>query len=91
MARCARCSLREAEFTGCDLAGSLFDDCDLHLAAFGPGRYRACDLRGNDLSAVNGTHHLRQAVIDRVQLMELAVALAAELDITFGEDFPGRQ
>jgi hypothetical protein len=42
-------------------------------------------------SAVNGTHHLRQAVIDRVQLMELAVALAAELDITFGEDFPGRQ
>lgn len=48
------CSLREVEFTGCDLTGSLFDDCDLHLAKFGRGNYRGCDLRGNDLSVLDG-------------------------------------
>jgi uncharacterized protein YjbI with pentapeptide repeats len=81
-----RCSLREAEFTGCDLAGSLFDECDLSLATFGRGKYSTCDLRGNDLSAVTGAHHLKRIVIDRAQLMQLAKALAAELEVTFGDD-----
>ena len=86
----AGCSLREAEFTGCDLAGCLFDDCDLRLAGFGPGSYRGCDLRGNDLSAVSGAHHLKHIVIDRAQTIQLAEALAAELDVTFGDDLPDR-
>jgi len=81
-----RCSLREAEFTGCDLTGSLFHECDLFLAGFGRGRYKGCDLRDNDLSAVNGTQHLKRVVIDRAQLTQLAEALAAELDVTFGDD-----
>jgi uncharacterized protein YjbI with pentapeptide repeats len=82
----AGCSFREAEFTGCDLAGALFDDCDLQLAAFGRGHYRNCDLRGNDLSAVSGVHRLKHAIIDRAQLMQLAEALAAELEVTFGAE-----
>jgi uncharacterized protein YjbI with pentapeptide repeats len=82
----AGCALREAEFTGCDLAGSLFDDCDLRLAGFGAGSYRGCDLRGNDLSAVSGAHHLKHVVIDHAQTIQLAEALAAELDVTFGDD-----
>jgi uncharacterized protein YjbI with pentapeptide repeats len=81
-----RCSLREAEFRGCDLARSLFDDCDLGLADFGPGGYRGCDLRGNDLSAIRGVHHLRRVVIDRAQLLQLAEALAADLEVSFGDD-----
>jgi uncharacterized protein YjbI with pentapeptide repeats len=85
-----RCSLREAEFTACDLADSLFDDCDLRLTDFGRGSYRGCDLRGNDLSAVSGAHHLKRVVIDRAQLMHLAEALAVELDVTFGDDVPDR-
>jgi uncharacterized protein YjbI with pentapeptide repeats len=84
----ADCSLREAEFTGCDLAGSLFDDCDLRLTDFGPGSYRGCDLRGNDLSALSGTPHLKHIVIDRAQTMQLAAALAVELDVSFGDDRP---
>ena len=86
----AGCSLREAEFTGCDLAGSLFDDCDLGLAGFGPGSYRGCDLRGNDLSAISGAHHLKNVVIDHAQTIQLAQALAAELDVTFGDDLSDR-
>jgi uncharacterized protein YjbI with pentapeptide repeats len=82
----AGCSFREAEFTGCDLAGALFDGCDLRLAAFGRGHYRNCDLRGNELSAARGVHHLKHAIIDRAQLTQLAEALAAELEVTFGEE-----
>jgi len=87
----AGCSLREVEFTGCDLNGSLFDDCDLHLTRFGRGNYRGCDLRGNDLSVLTGTQHLKRVIIDRVQTMQLAESLAAELDVTFGDDLPGVQ
>src|SRR5580698_3864427 len=81
-----RCSLREAEFHGCDLTRSLFEDCDLGLADFGAGAYRGCDLRGNDLSSVSGAQHLRRVVIDRAQLLQLAEALAAELEVSFGDD-----
>jgi uncharacterized protein YjbI with pentapeptide repeats len=85
------CSLRETEFSGCVLAGALFDECDLTLAAFGRGNYRGCDLRGNDLSAVTGAHYLKRVIIDRFQLMQLAGALAAEMDVTFGEDLPEQE
>ena len=81
----AGCSLREAVFTGCNLTGCLFDECDLPAAEFGPGTYRRCDLRGNDLSAISGAPHLKQAVLDRAQLLQLAVALSAELGVTFGD------
>lgn len=85
-----RCSPREAEFTGCSLAGCLFDDCDLRLASFGAGYYRGCDLRGNDLSAVKGAASLRRAIIDRAQTMQLGEALAAELEMTVGDDEAGQ-
>ena len=78
-----RCSLREAVFTGCNLAGCLFDECDLSAAEFGPGHYRGCDLRGNDLSAISGAHHLKNIVLDQVQALQLAEALVAELGVTF--------
>lgn len=81
-----RCSLREAEFNGCSLPGSLLDDCDLSLTVFGPGSYRGCDLRGNDLSSVLGAHHLKRVILDRAQVLQLASALAAELDVSFGDD-----
>jgi uncharacterized protein YjbI with pentapeptide repeats len=81
-----RCSLREAEFRGCDLGRALFDECDLGLTDFGPGGYRGCDLRGNDLSAIRGVQHLSRVVIDRAQVLQLAEALAADLEVSFGDD-----
>jgi hypothetical protein len=36
--------------------------------------------------AVTGARHLKHVIIDRAQLMHLAGALAAELDVTFGDD-----
>jgi uncharacterized protein YjbI with pentapeptide repeats len=84
-----RCSLREAEFRGCDLGRSAFDDCDLELADFGPGSYRGCDLRGNDLSAIRGARHLSRVVMDRAQVLQLGLALAADLEVSFGDDRTG--
>jgi uncharacterized protein YjbI with pentapeptide repeats len=85
-----RCSLSEAQFTACELPGSLFDDCDLRLTEFGQGNYRESDLRGNDLSALSGTHHLKGVIVDRAQMMQLAEALATELNVTFGDDLAER-
>ncbi|MFF3750963.1 pentapeptide repeat-containing protein [Streptomyces sp. NPDC002018] len=82
----SKCSLREAAFTSADLGGVLFDGCDLRLTEFDGGKYRGCDLRGNDLSRVRGISALKQIVVDRSQTLQLAEALADELDITFGED-----
>jgi uncharacterized protein YjbI with pentapeptide repeats len=82
----AKCSLREAAFAACDLGAALFDDCDLRLAEFDGGKFRGLDLRGNDLSGLRGVTSLKKVVIDRAQILQLAEALAAELDVTYGED-----
>jgi uncharacterized protein YjbI with pentapeptide repeats len=79
------CSLREAQFANCDLSASLFDGCDLFSTTFGRGKYAGCDLRGNNMSAVNRAYNLKRIIIDRAQLVQLAEALAAELDVTFGD------
>jgi uncharacterized protein YjbI with pentapeptide repeats len=86
----AGCSLRETELIGCSLAGAAFDGCDLRLTGFGPGHYRRCDLRGNDLSAVIGAANLKRVIIDQVQTIQLGDALAAELKVTFGDEDPTR-
>jgi uncharacterized protein YjbI with pentapeptide repeats len=86
----AGCSLREAALMGCSLAGSLFNDCDLRQTAFGPGNYRRCDLRGNDLSVLTGASNLKRVIIDSAQTMQLGEALAAELEMTLGDNSPDR-
>jgi uncharacterized protein YjbI with pentapeptide repeats len=86
----AGCSLREAAFVAADLGAALIDDCDLRLTEFDGGTYRGLDLRGNDLSRLRGLSSLKQVVIDHAQTLQLAEALSAELDVTFGEDPDGR-
>jgi uncharacterized protein YjbI with pentapeptide repeats len=81
-----RCSLREAEFSGCDLTGTLWDKCNLAMTSFGNGKYSSCDLRGNDLSTARGVYHLRRVIIADAQLLQLSEALASELEVTFGSD-----
>lgn len=80
------CSLREARFSGGSLGKVLFDGCDLESTEFEPGGYAGCDLRGNDLSSVRGVANLRRVVIDPPQGMELAAALLADLEVSFGEE-----
>ncbi|MFJ2744823.1 pentapeptide repeat-containing protein [Streptomyces sp. NPDC087440] len=79
-------SLRETTFASADLSTALIDDGDLRLTEFDGGKYRGLDLRDNDLSQLRGLASLKQIVIDRAQTLQLAEALVAELDVTFGED-----
>ncbi|WP_283132814.1 pentapeptide repeat-containing protein [Rhizohabitans arisaemae] len=80
------CSLRETTFAATDLSGVAIDDCDLTLAEFDGGKYRNLDVRGTDLSSIRGLFSLKGIIIDRWQTRQLAEALAAELEVTFGED-----
>ncbi|ELP66107.1 hypothetical protein STRTUCAR8_01848 [Streptomyces turgidiscabies Car8] len=82
----AKCSLRETTFAAADLGAALIDGCDLRLTEFDGGKNRGLDLRGNDLSQLRGLASLKQIVIDHAQTLQLAEALAVELDVTFGED-----
>ncbi|MFI0219975.1 pentapeptide repeat-containing protein [Streptomyces lydicus] len=82
----AKCSLRETTFATADLCAALIDDCELRLTEFDGGKYRGLDLRGNDLSQLRGLASLKQVVIDHAQTLQLAEALAAELDVAFGEN-----
>ncbi|MHC3393908.1 pentapeptide repeat-containing protein [Streptomyces lavendulocolor] len=82
----AGCVLTEATFTDCDLSHVVFSECTLRLTAFGPGRYRSTDLRGNDLSTVRGVTHLVRVRIGTGQQHDLVQALVNELDITIDGD-----
>lgn len=82
----SRCSLRETTFAGSDLSGALFDNCDLRQTEFDGGKHRDLDLRGNDLSQLRGVASLKRVIIDRAQTVQLAEALAAELNLTYGDD-----
>jgi uncharacterized protein YjbI with pentapeptide repeats len=81
-----RCSLREADFENCYFSHALFEECELVLTNFGRGSYKGCDLRGNDLSSVTGIKNLKSVIINRYQMMQLAEAMAADLDVTFGDE-----
>lgn len=80
--------LRETTFVAADLSAALIDDCDLRLTEFDGGKYIGLDLRGNDLSQLRGLSSLKKTVIDQAQTLQLAEALAAELDVTYGENLP---
>ncbi|MGC0317482.1 pentapeptide repeat-containing protein [Kitasatospora acidiphila] len=79
----SKCVLTEASFNGCDLSGAVLDSCTLQLTELGRGKYKDLDLRGNDLTSLQGVANLTKVIIDRAQQAELAEALIAELDVTF--------
>ncbi len=82
------CSMRETTFVASDLGAAAVDSCDLRLTEFDGGSYRGLDLRGNDLSKLRGLSSLKQIVIDRAQTLQLAEALATELDVTYADTEP---
>jgi uncharacterized protein YjbI with pentapeptide repeats len=85
------CSLRETTFSAADLGAALIDECDLRLTEFDGGKHGGLDLRGNGLSRIRGLASFKQIIVDRAQAPQLAEALTAELDVTFGEDLDNKQ
>jgi len=76
------CVLTGADFQGASLDATLFSDCQLVEADFSKAKLSLVDLRGSELAFVGSVLGLRGAIIDPLQLMELAPILAQELGIT---------
>ena len=87
--------LREVRFVDCiltelDLAEALltdvtFEGCRLLTPDFGRARLSGVDLTAADLVAPKGVASLSGATVSRLQLLDLAPALAAELGISVEE------
>jgi len=75
------CLLTGADFQGATLDATLFSGCELIDADFSKAKLSLVDLRGSKL-ALAGSVLLGGAIIDSLQLMELAPVLAHELGIT---------
>jgi uncharacterized protein YjbI with pentapeptide repeats len=74
--RFVECAMVDADFGGAELSECVFDACDLTTADLSNATMRSTDLRGCRLSGLRGASALRGALIDTVQLLELAPELA---------------
>lgn len=75
------CVLTGADFQGASLNATLFSRCQLAEADFSKAEMSLVDLRGSELALAGSVLGLRGAIIDPLQLMELARTLAQELGI----------
>ncbi len=76
------CVLIGADFQGASLDSTRFSGCRLAEADFSKARLARVDLRGSELALAGSVLGLRGAIIDPLQLMELARTLAQELGIS---------
>jgi uncharacterized protein YjbI with pentapeptide repeats len=76
------CVLAHADFQGAKLDSVRFEGCALAEADFSKATLSRVDLRGSELAGIGGSLlGLAGAVVDSLQLMDLAPQLAAELGI----------
>ncbi len=73
--------LTEADFYNAELTDVAFQNCILHKTQLSGVKLTRVDFRGSDIRTILGVNSLRGAIIDSVQLAELAPLLAAELQI----------
>jgi uncharacterized protein YjbI with pentapeptide repeats len=76
------CVLIEPDFGGAEMKDVTFDGCRLVSPDFTQAALSGVGLAGADLIAPQGIPSLRGATISRLQLLDLAPALAAQLGIT---------
>jgi uncharacterized protein YjbI with pentapeptide repeats len=80
------CVLTGADFQGAKIKETVFSDCQLLEADFSKAELSRVDMRGSGLGLAGSVLGLRGAIIDPLQLMELARTLAHELGITVEDD-----
>lgn len=71
------CEMDGTDFHGVDLRRCRFDRCILTGSLFHGARADAVDLRGSSIAAVQGIDGLRGAIIDQLQLLDIAESLAS--------------
>jgi uncharacterized protein YjbI with pentapeptide repeats len=75
------CVLDSADFQGASIDAARFCGCQLLGTDFTNSRMSQVDLRGSQLTLACSLRGLRGAIVDSVQLVELAPSLAHELGI----------
>jgi uncharacterized protein YjbI with pentapeptide repeats len=76
------CVLTGADFQGAKIKETVFSGCQLLEADFTKAELSHVDMRGSGLALAGSVLGLRGAIIDPLQMMELARTLAHELGIT---------
>jgi uncharacterized protein YjbI with pentapeptide repeats len=76
------CVLTGADFQGAKIKETVFSGCQLLEADFSKAELARVDMRGSGLALAGSVLGLRGAIVDPLQLMELARTLAHELGIT---------
>jgi uncharacterized protein YjbI with pentapeptide repeats len=79
------CVLTEPDFGAATLQQVTFDGCRLVGPDFNQAQMKAVDLSGAHLAAPRGLASLSGATISRLQLLDLAPALADQLGITVAD------
>ncbi|MGA9920687.1 MAG: pentapeptide repeat-containing protein [Candidatus Dormiibacterota bacterium] len=79
------CEMDGTDFHGVDLRRCRFDRCILTGSLFHGANADCLDLRSSALAAVQGIDGLRGALIDQLQLLELAESLAAHAGLLVRE------
>jgi uncharacterized protein YjbI with pentapeptide repeats len=77
--------LSAADFQGAQIGQTRFSRCQLTQADFSKAKLSAVDFRGSQLALTGSLTGLGGAIIDGVQLIELARPLAGELGIAVEE------
>jgi uncharacterized protein YjbI with pentapeptide repeats len=80
------CVLNGADFQAASIEATRFHKCELREADFSKAELSHVDLRGSELALAGSVLGLRGAIVDSLQLMELAGALAHELGIAVEDD-----
>jgi uncharacterized protein YjbI with pentapeptide repeats len=83
-----KCDLRGADFMGAQLTNVAFQDCELGEASFERCVCVNVDLRTSQIEALAGAHGLSGAIIDSLQLLDLAPKLASALGLLVRDENP---
>jgi uncharacterized protein YjbI with pentapeptide repeats len=81
----ADCEMDGTDFQGVDLRQCFFDRCILTGSLFNEAKAHGLDLRGSSIADVQGIGGLGGAVIDQLQLLDLAQALASNAGLVVRE------
>jgi uncharacterized protein YjbI with pentapeptide repeats len=75
------CDLRGADFHGATLQNVAFEDCELADAQFAGAKLSNVDLRSSRIAGLKSGEGLSGAIIDSLQLLDLAPLLAASIGL----------
>ena len=80
----AGCTVEELDLSGADLRDVRLVDCTVGSLVLQGARCRSVDLRGSEVTRLDGVAGLRGCTIDHTQLIGWAPGMAAELGVTVG-------